>query len=157
MLRPFASTTVILLAFAVPAGAQDFSRSAQPPSAARPSLAWRVTFVPPAPAAPSRQSPPRQSWAARHPVVLGTAIGAGTGAAWQAAACKGSSCKVGTAGLFGAGVGAYTGLAISAIQKAKRKEPVGRGTKIGLIGGAIGGTVLAFLACYGAGGCGGVS
>jgi hypothetical protein len=43
------------------------------------------------------------------------------------------------------------------IGKASKKEPVGRRKKAGIAAGAIGAVVGAFLACYGAGGCGGVS
>jgi hypothetical protein len=64
---------------------------------------------------------------------------------------------VGVAGLVGAGSGAYGGLIVSAIQKAKRKQPVGKGMKFGIAAGAIAGVAGTFLACYGAGGCGGVS
>jgi len=105
----------------------------------------------------SAPSSPRGGWAARHPVLLGTLIGAGVGSVWQASACRGSSCNVGIAGLVGAGSGAYGGLVVSAIQKARRQQPVDRGTKIGLAMGAVGAAAGAFLACYGAGGCGGVS
>ena len=96
-------------------------------------------------------------WSSRHPVLLGSLIGAGGAMLWQGASCRGPSCKVGVAGLVGAGAGAYTGLVVSAIQKAKQKQPVGRKTKIGIATGAIGAAVGVFLACYGAGGCGGVS
>jgi hypothetical protein len=102
-------------------------------------------------------APSQGGWIGRHPVLLGTAIGAGGAILWQAGTCRGSSCNVGIAGLVGAGSGAYGGLIVSAIQKAKRKQPVGRGTKFGIAAGAIAGVAGAFLACYGAGGCGGVS
>jgi hypothetical protein len=94
---------------------------------------------------------------ARNPVLLGTLIGAAGGAVWQASACGGISCNVGTAGLVGAGVGAYGGLVASAIQKARAKQPVSRGMKIGIAAGAIGAVGGAWLACYAAGGCGGAS
>ena len=99
----------------------------------------------------------RGGWAARHPVLLGALIGAGVGSVWQAGACRGSSCNVGIAGFVGAGSGAYGGLVVSAIQKARAQQPVERRTKIGLAVGAVGAAAGAFLACYGAGGCGGVS
>jgi hypothetical protein len=112
-------------------------------------------------AARARQAPaagsPQGRWSGRHPVLLGTLIGAGGGMLWEAAACRGPSCKVGVAGLLGAGAGAYSGLVVSAIHTARLKQPVGTKTKIGIAAGAIGGAVGAFLACYGAGGCGGVS
>jgi hypothetical protein len=98
-----------------------------------------------------------QGWIGRHPVVFGTLIGAGGGIAWQASACRGPSCKVGFAGLVGAGTGAYAGLIASAVHNAKLKRPVGRGTKIAIAAGAIAGAVGVALACYGAGGCGGTS
>jgi hypothetical protein len=102
-------------------------------------------------------SSPRGGWVARHPVLLGTLIGAGVGSVWQAGTCRGSSCNVGIAGLVGAGSGAYAGLIVSATQKARRQQPVDRRTKIGIAAGAVGAAAGAFLACYGAGGCGGVS
>lgn len=105
----------------------------------------------------SSPSSPRGGWVARHQVLLGTLIGAGVGSAWQAGTCRGSSCNVGIAGLVGAGSGAYAGLIVSAIQKARRQQPVDRRTKVGIAAGAVGAAAGAFLACYGAGGCGGVS
>jgi hypothetical protein len=100
---------------------------------------------------------PGRASAGRHPVLLGAGIGAAGAAAWQASACKGSSCNTGTAALIGAGVGAYTGLVVSAVQSARAGRPVRRRTKIGLAVGAIGAVAGGWLACYGAGGCGGVS
>src|SRR5262249_53676968 len=47
----------------------------------------------------SRTAPPRGNWATRHPVLLGTLIGASGGLVWQAAGCRGSSCKPGAAAL----------------------------------------------------------
>jgi hypothetical protein len=59
--------------------------------------------------------------------------------------------------LLGTGIGAWSGLVASAVQKAHAKEKVGIGAKIGIVAGAVGLMVLPVLACYGAGGCGGVS
>jgi hypothetical protein len=59
--------------------------------------------------------------------------------------------------LVGTGVGAWGGLIASAVQKARRKEKVGFGTKTGIVAGAVGLIVFPVLACYGAGGCGGSS
>jgi hypothetical protein len=110
------------------------------------------------PAARVGAPPVRQSgWLGRHPVIAGTLIGAGGMMLWEGVSCRGRSCKAGTAALVGAGGGAYTGLIVGAIQKARRNEPVGRGTKIAIVAGAAGGALALFLACYGAGGCGGVS
>jgi hypothetical protein len=100
---------------------------------------------------------PGRSSVGRHPVLLGAGIGAAGAAVWQASACKGSSCNVGTAALVGAGAGAYTGLVVSAWQSARAGRPVSRRAKIGLAVGAIGAVAGGWLACYGAGGCGGVS
>lgn len=100
---------------------------------------------------------PRRASVGRHPVLLGAAVGAAGAAVWQASVCKGSSCNTGTAALVGAGVGAYTGLVVSAVQSARAGRPVPRRTKIGLAVGAIGAVAGGWLACYGAGGCGGVS
>jgi len=38
-----------------------------------------------------------------------------------------------------------------------RRKPMGAGMKAAIIGGVVGGIALGWLACYGAGGCGGVS
>jgi hypothetical protein len=100
---------------------------------------------------------PGRSSLARYPVLLGAGIGAAGAAAWQATACRGSACNTGTAALVGAGVGAYTGLVVSAVQSALAGRPVSRRVKIGLAVGAIGAVGGGWLACYGAGGCGGVS
>jgi hypothetical protein len=59
--------------------------------------------------------------------------------------------------LAGAGVGAWGGLIADAIHKARAKEKVGIGQKIGIAAGAVAVIALPLLACYGAGGCGGVS
>jgi len=111
----------------------------------------------PGPAPGALSAAARQSWVGRHPVLTGALIGAGGGFAWQASACHGPSCKLCVATAVGAGVGAYGGLVVSAIRKARSKQPVGKGTKIVIAAGAIGAVAGAFLACYGAGGCGGVS
>jgi hypothetical protein len=153
MFRSIGFGIALLVLASTTAYAQNFSFTGAPESRPRTPIFHAASFLP----APAPAPPPRQNWVSRHPVLLGTAIGAGTGVVWQTAGCRGASCKPGTAALVGAGVGAYTGLVISAIQKAHQKEPVGRGTKIGLIGGAVGGAFAIFLACYGAGGCGGVS
>jgi len=116
------------------------------------STGARVVFT--SQPAPAR---PRGNWSGRHPVLLGTMIGAGSLGAWEAIACGGHSCHVGTAALVGAGAGAYGGVIASAIQRARRHEPVGRGRKIALVGGAVGGAVAVFVACFAAGGCGGAS
>ena len=59
--------------------------------------------------------------------------------------------------LMGTAVGAWSGLIASAVHKARVKEPVGPGAKIAIAAGAISLVVLPLVACYGAGGCGGVS
>lgn len=61
-------------------------------------------------------SPPRRSWPARHPVVLGTLIGAGVGLAVDAGTCgwAGGGCGI---WLYGMGAGAFTGLLVSAWPK----------------------------------------
>ena len=100
---------------------------------------------------------PGRSFVGRHPVFLGTGIGAAAAAVWQTSACRRSACNTGAAALVGAGVGAYTGLVVSAVQHARAGRPVSRRVKIGLAAGAIGAVAGGWLACYGAGGCGGVS
>ena len=100
---------------------------------------------------------PRRSPLGRHPVLIGTVIGAGGAAVWQASACGGSSCNTGAAALVGAGAGAYAGLVVSAVQRARAGRPVSRGVKMGLAAGAAAAVAGSWLACYGSGGCGGAS
>jgi hypothetical protein len=103
-------------------------------------------------------APSDEGWIARHPVVFGTVVGAGGGVVLQATSCGKRPCRVGPAGLLlGSGAGAYGGLIGSAIHNARHHRPVTRRTKIGIVAGAIGAAVGVFVACYGAGGCGGVS
>jgi len=99
---------------------------------------------------------PREGWAARHPVLLGTLIGAGAGLIIEHNTCGVSSCNGLVAATF-TGAGTWGGLIASAVHKKHQGQPVSRTTKIGLVLGAIGAGVGAFLYCYGAGGCGGVS
>ena len=98
-----------------------------------------------------------RSFVGRHPVLLGMGIGAAGAAVWQASACKSSSCNTGTAALVGAGVGGYVGLVVSAVQSMRAGRPVSRRVKVGLAVGTIGAVAGGWLACYGAGGCGGTS
>jgi hypothetical protein len=99
----------------------------------------------------------RSAWFARHPVLTGTVVGAGAGLALaQVEAIGGRHHDPGVA-LVGAGAGAWGGLIASAVQSARAGRPVRRGTKVGIIAGAVAAGVLPVLACYGAGGCGGSS
>ena len=97
------------------------------------------------------------SWVVRHPVITGTLIGAGAGAALSRTRAAGGGNHDPRVALIGAGAGAWSGLVAGAVHKARAKEKVGVATKIGIAAGAIGIVVLPLLACYGAGGCGGVS
>ena len=105
--------------------------------------------------APTLQTQPH--WVVRHPVITGTLIGAGAGAALSRTRDVGGFNHDPRVMLVGAGAGAWGGLVAGAIHKARAKEKVGVGTKIGIAVGAVGMVVLPWLACYGAGGCGGVS
>lgn len=181
------------------------------------------------PAQPAPKDPAQRSWAARHPVILGTLIGAGSVAVAGAAGRGNRSAAItGSWVLAGAGGGALAGSIVSAVQKSKlhydppahqmdilavkrivaglgvgqgvivsaanaqqtkgriqsvgqdefgivpdrqtapiqiayasvrsiRAKPAGMGKKIGIASGIVGGVVLSWLVCYGAGGCGGVS
>lgn len=102
---------------------------------------------------------PRQgeSWIVRHPVIVGTLIGTGVGAGLSQIEAIGGVNHDPKVALVGAGVGAWGGLIASAVHKARTKQRVGVGTKIGIIAGAVGLIVVPVLACYGAGGCGGSS
>ena len=96
-------------------------------------------------------------WIVRHPVLAGTLIGTAGGAALSRVDTIGGTNHDSRVALIGAGAGAWAGLIASAVHKARAKERVGAGTKIGIAAGAVGLIVLPALACYGAGGCGGSS
>jgi hypothetical protein len=138
-------------ASAQPASVHDVE--AGPPASTSRPIGEAVTRL----AQPPAASPPRSSPAWRHPVLLGTAIGAGGAVLWQVEASRGSARTIGPAALVGAGIGAYTGLVVSAVQAARAGRPVSRRVKIGLAAGAVGAVVVSGCACYAAGGCGGVS
>jgi hypothetical protein len=105
----------------------------------------------------SPQTTPSSNWVVRHPVILGTLIGTGGGAVLSRTRAFGGVNQDPRVMLIGAGAGAWGGLVAAAVQKARARERVGVGTKIGIVAGAVGIFVLPLLACYGAGGCGGVS
>jgi hypothetical protein len=109
-----------------------------------------------------QSSPPvpqtkNEQWVVRHPVIVGALIGTGAGAALSRIEAIGGRSHDPRVALMGTGVGAWGGLIASAAHKARSKEKVGVGTKIGIAAGAVGLIVLPVLACYGAGGCGGSS
>ena len=64
-----------------------------------------------------------RSWAGRHPVVTGTLLGAGIGAAYGAASCRDGCFPIGAGGAaillasFGAGFGALGGYIVKLAQK----------------------------------------
>jgi hypothetical protein len=93
----------------------------------------------------------------RHPVILGALIGAGSGAALSRTRALGGANHDPRVMLAGTGAGAWGGLVASAVHKARAREKVGVGAKMGIAAGAVGIFALPLLACYGAGGCGGVS
>jgi len=103
------------------------------------------------------QPSPRSSWVVRHPVVTGTLAGIGTGAVLSRTRTFGGLNQDPRIMLVGAGVGAWGGLIASAVHKARAREKVSVGEKIGIAAGAVAIVVLPLLACYGAGGCGGAS
>lgn len=100
---------------------------------------------------------PRESWMVRHPVIVGTLIGTGVGAALSQTDAIGGANHDPAVALIGAGAGAWGGLIASAVHKARTGQKVGAGTKIAIVAGVAGLVVLPVLACYGAGGCGGSS
>ena len=103
------------------------------------------------------QTSPHSSWVVRHPVVAGTLAGVGTGAVLSRTRTFGGLNQDPRIMLVGAGVGAWGGLIASAVHKARAREKVSLGEKIGIAAGAVAIVVLPLLACYGAGGCGGAS
>ena len=92
------------------------------------------------------------NWIVRHPVVSGTAIGAGAGLALSQIDSIGGLNHDRHLVLVGAGGGAWAGLIASAVQSTRAGKRVGLGTKIGIVAGAVASTVLPALALYGAGG-----
>jgi hypothetical protein len=124
------------------------------PAAVRHGAARLVHDAAPLPQTATQQ---RRSWIRRHPVIAGKLIGTGAGAALSRIDALGGANHDPRVALIGTGAGAWGGLIASAVQKARSKEKVGVGTKIGIAGGAVGLVVLPVLACYGAGGCGGFS
>jgi hypothetical protein len=106
---------------------------------------------------PSPVGSPGGNWIVRHPVVAGTAIGAGAGLAVSRVDAIGGRGHDPRVSLIGAGAGAWGGLIVSAVQHVRAGKRVGTGTTIGIVAGAVGLVVLPALACYGAGGCGGSS
>jgi hypothetical protein len=98
-----------------------------------------------------------ESWIVRHPVIVGTLIGTGVGAGLSQVQAIGGVNHEPKVALLGAGVGAWGGLIATAVHKARTKQRVGIGTKIGIVAGAVSLIVVPVLACYGAGGCGGSS
>jgi hypothetical protein len=100
---------------------------------------------------------PGGNWIVRHPVVSGTAIGAGAGLALAQFDAIGGRDHDPRVALIGAAAGAWGGTIATAVQRVRAGRPVGIGTKVGIVAGAVGLVVLPALACYGAGGCGGSS
>jgi hypothetical protein len=103
------------------------------------------------------QTQQHSNWIGRHPVITGTLIGAGGGAVLSRTRAVGGANHDSRVTLVGAGAGAWGGLVASAVHKRRAKEKISVGEKIGIAAGAVGMIVLPLLACYGAGGCGGVS
>jgi len=100
---------------------------------------------------------PGSSWFVRHPVITGTLIGTGAGLALSRLDSIGGVNHDPRVALIGAAVGAWSGVIVSASQKARLGRKVGVGTKIGIAAGAASLILLPIAACYSAGGCGGSS
>jgi len=100
------------------------------------------------------QTASRASWPGRHPILLGTMIGAGTGLALSRTQMFGGYDRDPRLALAGAGVGAWAGLAVSAIQDRRAGRKVSPGRKIGILAGAAAIVVVPLITCYAAGGCG---
>jgi hypothetical protein len=106
---------------------------------------------------PQTAGPHRPNWIVRHPVMAGAVIGTAGGAALSRVDAIGGRNHDPRVALIGTGAGAWGGLIASVVQKARAREKIGVGAKIGIVAGAVGLIVLPVLACYGAGGCGGSS
>lgn len=96
----------------------------------------------------------RSNWVGRHPVLFGTALGAGAGLILSYVPATGGRNPDPRMALLGAGVGAWGGLIASAVQKSRAGDPVSLGTKIGIAAGALGLVVGPLATCRAAGGCG---
>jgi hypothetical protein len=107
--------------------------------------------------APQAAGRPGGNWIVQHPVVAGTAIGAGAALALSRVDAIGGRSHDPRVALIGAGAGAWGGAIAAAVQHVRAGRRVGIGTKVGIVAGAVGLVVLPALACYGAGGCGGSS
>lgn len=79
----------------------------------------------------------QEGWITRHPVLLRTLIGAGTGLIIEQTYCGLSSCN-GLVAIAVTGAEAYGGLVASAVHKAHLGQPVSRKMKVGLVAGAVG-------------------
>ena len=100
---------------------------------------------------------PVTNWFVRHPVITGTLIGTGAGLALSRVDSIGGVNHDPRVAIIGAAVGAWSGVIVSASQKARAGRKVGVATKIGIAAGAASLIVLPVAACYGAGACGGSS
>lgn len=110
-------------------------------------------------AAAAVATPPagRGSWVARHPVATGALVGTAAGLALSRVDAIGGTNHDPRVAFIGTAVGAWGGLVASAVQQSRSGRRVRRGTKIGIAAGAVAMIVVPWAACYGAGGCGGVS
>lgn len=93
----------------------------------------------PAPAAPQR------SWSHRHPVIMGTLVGSGVGAALSQTDTVGGRRHDPRVTFIGTGSGALAGLVASAIQKRRANEKLGVGEKIVLTSSVLGAVTLTLM------------
>lgn len=99
----------------------------------------------------------RAGWVTRHPVMTGAAAGTVAGLALSRLDAIGGANHDPRVAFLGTAVGAWGGLVGSALYDARHGRRVGLGRKIGIAAGAVALVAGPWLACYGAGGCGGVS
>lgn len=99
--------------------------------------------------APSSSGP----WVTRHPVLFGALVGTAGGAALSRVDAIGGQSHDPRVALIGTGVGAWAGLIGSAVQTSRRGGKVSRGTKAGIVAGAIALAVVPYATCHAAGGC----
>lgn len=97
-------------------------RPAGPIHAATARESARLAALPTAPRR-QQQPPQKRSWPGRHPVLFGTLVGLGAGLGIEAAVIPGASggephsVYVPMFASFGAGIGAVTGLIVSAVRR----------------------------------------
>ena len=152
MTQQFLTTALTLTVMSMLAARPAHAQSAGPIAAAARREVARVSAATSAGAQTGRAG-----WVARHPVLTGALAGTVAGLALSRVDAIGGVNHDPRVAFLGTAVGAWGGLIASAAYDARHGRRVGLARKLGIAAGAV--TLVAgpWLACYGAGGCGGVS